>query len=83
VLRMEIPQGYEIEELPKTVRVRLNDGDGSYEYAFLADENSLQFRSRLILKRTYFMPEEYQSLRDFFAQVVKKQGEYIVFRKKK
>jgi transglutaminase-like putative cysteine protease len=83
LLRMDIPAGYEIEELPKPVRVRLNEGDGSYEYGFLVDETSIQFRSRLILKRTFFQPEDYQSLRDFFAQVVKKENEVIVFRKKK
>ena len=83
LLRMDIPAGYEVEELPKQVRVRLNEDDGSYEYGFLVDETSVQFRSRLVLKRTYFQPEDYQSLRDFFAQVVKKENEVIVFRKKK
>jgi len=83
VLRMDIPAGYEVEELPKQVSVRLNGDDGSYEYGFLVDETSIQFRSRLILKRTFFQPEDYQSLRDFFAEVVKKENEFIVFRKKK
>jgi hypothetical protein len=83
VLQMDIPKGYEVEELPKSVRVKLNASDGSYEYGFLSDGQSVQFRSRLILKRTYFAPDEYQSLRDFYALVVKKQGEVVVFRKKK
>jgi Domain of Unknown Function with PDB structure (DUF3857) len=83
VLRMDIPAGYAVEELPKQVRVRLNEDDGSYEYGFLVDETSIQFRSKLVLKRTFFEPEDYQSLRDFFAQVVKKENEVIVFRKKK
>jgi hypothetical protein len=83
VLRMDIPAGYAVEELPKQVRVRLNEDDGSYEYGFLVDETGIQFRSKLVLKRTFFEPEDYQSLRDFFAQVVKKENEVIVFRKKK
>ena len=83
VLQMDIPKGYEVEELPKGVRVKLNESDGYYEYGFISDGQSIQFRSRLVLKRTYFLPEEYQSLRDFFALVVKKQGEVVVFRRKK
>lgn len=83
VLQMDIPKGYEVEELPKSLRVRLNESDGSYEYGFYQDGETLQFRSRLVLKRTYFLPEEYQNLRDFYAMVVKKQGEVVVFRKKK
>jgi hypothetical protein len=83
VLQMDIPHGYEIEELPKPVRVKLNEGEGWFEYGFVSNGQSLQFRSRVTLKRTFFQPEEYQSLRDFFALVVKKQNEPIVFRKKK
>jgi hypothetical protein len=82
VLQMHIPKGYEVEELPKGVRVKLNDSDGSYEYGFLSDGETLQLRSRLVLKRTYFAPEDYQNLRDFFALVMKKQGEVVVFKKK-
>ena len=83
VLQMDIPKGYEVEELPKSMRVKLNESDGTYDYGFLQDGESIQFRSRLVLKRTYFLPEEYQNLRDFFALVVKKQGEVVVFKKKK
>jgi hypothetical protein len=82
-LRIEIPKGYVIEEMPKPVRIRLGDGDGSYEYLYQTDEQAVQFRSRLVLKRTYFQPDAYQPLRDFFAAVLKKQGEMIVFKKKK
>jgi hypothetical protein len=83
VLRMEIPRGYEVEELPKPARVRLGDGDGSYEYLIQADDQAIEFRSRLVIKRTYYLADAYQPLRDFFAAVMKKQGEVVVFRKKK
>jgi hypothetical protein len=83
VLQMDIPKGYEVEEVPKGARIKLNESDGTYDYGFLQDGETVQFRSRLVLKRTYFLPEDYQNLRDFFALVVKKQGEVVVFRKKK
>jgi len=82
VLQMDIPAGYAVEEVPKGVKVKLNESDGTYEYGFLVDGQTIQFRSRLMLKRTYFLPEEYENLRDFFALVVKKQGEVLVFKKK-
>jgi len=83
VLRMEIPKGYEIEEMPKSARVLLGDGDGVYEYIFQVDSDGIQFRSRLTLKRTFFLQDAYQPLRDFFAAMMKKQGEMIVFKRKK
>jgi len=83
VLQMDIPKGYEVDELPQSVRVRLNGSDGSYEYGFLINGESIQFRSRLMVRRTFFLPEEYKDLRDFFAVVAKKQAEVVVFKKKK
>ena len=36
-----------------------------------------------ILKSAYYLPEEYEMLREFFNLVVKKHNEQIVFKKKK
>jgi hypothetical protein len=37
----------------------------------------------LTFKRALFVPEEYETLREFFSLVVKKHSEQIVFKKKK
>jgi hypothetical protein len=81
VLYMEIPKGYKVDEIPRSVRVKYNDGDGMFEYIIQADEVAVQLRCSINLNRANFDPEEYQSLRDFYAQIVKKQSEQIVFKK--
>jgi hypothetical protein len=81
VLQMEIPAGYEVEELPKPVKLVLNGGDGSYEYGIAVTGRSLQLRSRLVINKTFFQTEDYSTLRDFFGAVVKTQGGMIVFRR--
>ncbi len=81
VLYMEIPKGYKVDEIPKSVRVKYNDGDGMFEYIIQADEIAVQLRCTINLNRANFDPEEYQSLRDFYTQIVKKQSEQIVFKK--
>ncbi|MBS1918570.1 MAG: DUF3857 domain-containing protein [Bacteroidetes bacterium] len=83
VLNMEIPSGYSIDEMPKPGRIKLNENDGLFEYLIAVENGKIQLRSRLHLNKTFFAPEEYNSLRDFFAYVVKKQSEQIVFKKKK
>jgi Domain of Unknown Function with PDB structure (DUF3858)/Domain of Unknown Function with PDB structure (DUF3857) len=83
VLNMDIPVGYTVDELPKSERIVLNENDGFFEYMIDKDENSIQLRSRVKLNKTTFNPEDYASLRNFFAYVVKKQGDQIVFKKKK
>ncbi len=81
VLNMDIPKGYKVEELPKSARISLNANEGVFEYLIKAENNSISLRSNLMLSEATFSSEDYQSLRDFFAYVVKKHAEQIVLKK--
>lgn len=83
VLTMDIPDGYKVEELPKSARVNLNETEGKFEYIIAAGGNLVQMRYRLMLNKTIFEPADYQTLREFFGYVVKKTQEQIVFKKVK
>jgi len=80
-LNMEIPPGYAVEELPRSAIVKYNDNEGMFQYMVAQAGNMIQFRSRIKLNRAYFEPQEYNSLRDFFDMIVKKQAEQIVLKK--
>jgi Domain of Unknown Function with PDB structure (DUF3857)/Domain of Unknown Function with PDB structure (DUF3858)/Transglutaminase-like superfamily len=83
-MQMEIPKGYEVDELPKEVIVRLNENnDGIFEYRISEVNGIISLRSRLRISHTFFLPDEYATLREFFNLVVKKHNEQIVFKKKK
>ncbi len=82
-LQMQVPSGYVIDELPKQVILKLNEnGDGMFEYRITESNGTISLRSRLCIKRTYFHPDEYEMLREFFNLVVKKHSEQIVLKKK-
>lgn len=81
ILQMEIPKGYKIDEMPKSVRLRFNDDEGMFEYIISAGASTIQMRSRVQLRRATFTNEDYQPLREFYTYVVKKQAEQIVFKK--
>lgn len=82
-MQLEIPQGYVVDELPKSVVVKLNEeGDGLFEYRMSQSGNNISFRWRIKLARANFVPEEYEMLREFYNLIVKKQSELIVFKKK-
>lgn len=81
VLNMEIPAGYEVDEIPKSTRVKLNDNEGMFEYLIEKSKDRIQLRSNVQIKKAMFEPEDYATLRDFFAFMVKKQAEPIVFKK--
>ncbi len=81
---IEIPTGYELEEMPKSMKVKLNEeGEGYFEYMITRSENIISMRSRVKIQRTTFLPEEYDMLREFYNMIVSKQKEQIVFKKKK
>lgn len=81
VLTMEIPSGYKVDELPKSTRVMFNENEGMFEYIIKANEETLQFKSKISLTKANFTPEDYETLRDFFGFIVKKQAEQVVFKK--
>ncbi len=81
VLNMEIPKGYKVDELPTSAKVLLNTDDGFFEYVIRADKERVQLRCRTLIKKATFLPQDYQTLRDFFAFIVKKEAEQIVFKK--
>jgi hypothetical protein len=81
VLNMQIPKGYAVEELPKSMRANLNDKDGMFEYLIGTNEDQIQFRCRLLINKTFFDADQYDNLRNFYDMVLKKESENIVFKK--
>ncbi|MGB3006647.1 MAG: transglutaminase domain-containing protein, partial [Chitinophagaceae bacterium] len=82
-LQLDVPIGYVVDELPKSMIVKLNEeNEGIFEYRISHSGGVISFRSRVRISRAFFLPEEYEMLREFFNLVVKKQAEQIVFKKK-
>jgi hypothetical protein len=81
VLTLQIPDGYTVEELPKSAKATLNGSDGTFDYLIGAEGGIVQLRCRLKLNKAIFAPEDYGSLRDFYALVVQKEAESIVLKK--
>ena len=82
LLNMEVPKGYVVEEIPKSAKVAFNEDEGFFEFLVQNSGDAIQLRSRLKLNKATFAPDDYAGLRDFFAFIVKKQNEQIVFKKK-
>jgi hypothetical protein len=83
LLNMEIPKGYEVEELPKSEKFKLNNDDGYFEYLVENKAGRIQIRSRVFFNKANFPVENYESLREFYSIIIKKQGEQIVLKKTK
>lgn len=83
VLNMEIPAGYIVEEMPKSVRYKLNEDEGMFEYLIANRDGRIQIRSSIKLNKANFAMDDYEGLREFYAFIIKQQNEQIVLKKAK
>ncbi len=81
ILSMDIPKGYQVDEIPKSSRFKLNENQGFFEYIIQQNPDNIQMNVRLKLNKTIFSPNEYSSLREFYSDVIEKENEQIVFKK--
>lgn len=81
LIDFEIPEGYEVDELPKTEKFVFNDNDIVLTYRVVQSGRVIKLHYQYLLKRLLFLPEEYESLRDLFSKIVLKNSEQIVLKK--
>ena len=82
LLNMDVPEGYTVEELPKSTKVAFNDTEGFFEYMIASSNDRIQLRCRLKLNKAIFSPDDYSTLRDLYGFIVRKESEQIVLKKK-
>ena len=78
---MEIPKGYKVDEMPKSVKMKYNEDEGLFEYIMSKDASNIYLKCILRFNKAIFSSEDYEYLREFYGQIVKKQSEQIVFKK--
>ncbi|MFN5169811.1 MAG: DUF3857 domain-containing protein [Cyclobacteriaceae bacterium] len=82
ISKFTVPDGYEIEELPQTKALALPNNGGRFSYSTNQNGQTVSITCQLILNKARFMLEEYPILREFYTQVVAKQTEQVVLKKK-
>lgn len=83
IVELEIPEGYEVEELPKSERfIFSEDSPIIFTYNIIQQENTIKLQYQYQLKKLLFVSDEYPILKDFFAKVILKNSEQIVLKKK-
>ena len=81
VMSFNIPPGYKVDEMPKSVKAKLNEDEGYFEYLISVTDDLIQMRCKLNFEKANYKAEDYQSIRDFYSIVVKKMNEEIVLKK--
>jgi hypothetical protein len=80
--RITVPEGFAIDELPKSKVLALPENSGRFLYNMTQLGNSISFTSNFSINKSLFVQSEYAALKEFYNQVVAKQAEQIVLKKK-
>jgi hypothetical protein len=81
ILNIAIPEGYVVEELPKDLKLMLPDNAATFVYMTRKTGSNIQVSATFKITRTFYLPSEYQLLKEFYKNVVAKNGEQIVLKK--
>lgn len=80
-MSIEIPEGYQVESLPKGINLSTGDGSFAYKYLLEKNENRIQIVVQSETKNAVVPAEDYLMLKDFYQQIMDKQKEKIVLKK--
>jgi hypothetical protein len=80
ITKISIPENYMPEQIPKPVAIRLPDNDATATITYSFSGNILLVRYVLQINKLLFLPDEYESLREFYSQIIKTQAKPIILK---
>jgi hypothetical protein len=84
VTTITIPEGYAVDELPESIRLKSEDGAISATMAASdKGDGTISLNFTVSILRTIFQPQEYAVLQDMFRRIIEMQESTIVLKKTK
>ena len=80
-MNYQIPEGYEVEDVPKSIKLSTLENSFSFLYRIKINGNYINVTCKKTIKKTMFLPSDYQAIRNFYNQMISKQTEKIVLKK--
>jgi len=77
---LNLPEGSQVVELPKSLILKLEDGSASIQYQAHATGNIVQVSFKINLSKSIYTEVEYSNLRELYSELVKKHAEQIVIK---
>jgi hypothetical protein len=80
--KLTLPDGFVADEIPQSKVLMLPGNAAKYMYNVVQTGNTVVITSNFQINKSIFTQMEYPNLREFYTQVVAKQSEQIVLKKK-
>ncbi len=81
IVKINIPEGYEVSELPKPLILSMPENSGRITYQISNISNQLVVSYRFTINKEMFLPSDYGYIREFYNQIIKKQSEPVILNK--
>lgn len=76
-----VPDGWTVAELPQSVRLRLDGGGAMFTYTITAEGGIIKLDSEITFSAVTFLPERYNTIRNFWSAIITKQAEVVILKK--
>lgn len=81
MISIKFPDGYQVESLPKAVRLALPDGLGTFSYSIAVNGNVISIQYLKVQSADIIAPAHYEALRSLITLMIDKQAEKVVLKK--
>lgn len=82
ILNLTLPENYKIEELPPSFNSTLGVDDATFTFKSSKQGNMIQISVNFYLKKLNYSKSEFKNIQLFFNNIIKKNNERIVLKKK-
>ena len=81
-IQIEIPEGYKIESIPESIKIKMPEDIGDFTFIIKeSSENKIQLLCTTKMNNSMIYPSNYQFLKNFYNQIIKKEAEKVVLSK--
>ncbi len=80
--KFTVPDGYQVDELPQSKVFAMPGNAAKFLFNVSQNNNTISITSNFSINKNLFLQDEYPLLKEFYNQVVAKQSEQIVLKKK-
>lgn len=72
-VQIEMPDGYQIEDAPKDIRLVLPENTAQYTYRQLFEDNKLELTQSVLFDKAIYSVDEYFHLKEFYSRIIQQQ----------
>jgi len=78
---IEIPEGYTVESIPAPINLAFSDKSMTFKFNVLSDGKKINVSSLFEINTSIYTPDNYEELKAFYSEMIKKQTEKVVLKK--